>query len=382
MTPNDLMQEYQSKDYDYFLNQMLDRIPEDIDKREGSIIYDAVAPAAMTMAEMSLDMAEFIKQTYVKTAQDEFLDYRAVEYGTERYPATHTQVKAKFLDSSGNSINTVNIGDQFASIGETPIFYTVTKINDDLTGELTADVSGTSPNSYLGQILPVTPNDALSWAEIIEVVAPARDTETDDHLRVRLLNTNNWIAYGGNVADYLKMCSKISEIGSAQVYPVWNGPGTVKLVILNNDLMPASDTLLHNVKEIIDPEESETLGVGLAPIDHRVTVVAPEILRVNITASIVLDNQVNPNAVKEAITAALERYFKVLRQEWSSINSTLGRGYSQIIYRSKILSTIMLVDGVVNAGLPEMNGKDEDIKLIFNNEKSQLPVLGDVILDG
>lgn len=162
MTPNELAQEFEAKDYDYFLKQMLDRVPENIDKREGSIIYDAVAPAAMTMAEQSLAMANIVRQTYVKTAQDEFLDYRAVEYGTARYPATQTEVKAKFLDDDGNPIDTVEVGDQFASIGETPIFYTVTKINDDLTGEMTADILGTGPNSYLGQILPVTPNDALS----------------------------------------------------------------------------------------------------------------------------------------------------------------------------------------------------------------------------
>ena len=289
MNPDELAANYMSEDFEYWLNLMLDNVPDDIDQRVGSIIYDAVAPAAMVMAQQSLSLANIVKQTYIKTAQGQFLDYRAAEHGTARYAATQTEVKAKFLDSDGNPINNVQIGDQFASIGETPIFYTVQKINDDLTGELTADDPGTAANSYIGQILPVTSNDSLSWAEITEIVAPARDEETDDHLRDRLLRADDWIAYGGNITDYLAMLSKISEVGAGQVYPVWNGAGTVKLVIVDNNLMPASTELVKKVKNIIDPTDNESQGYGLAPIDHQVTVVAPTSLTVNIAATVNID---------------------------------------------------------------------------------------------
>lgn len=381
MSPNELISQLQEWDYDYFLDLMLENVPERIDKREGSIIFDAVAPAAMVMAQQALALANIVKQTYVKTAQDEFLDYRAVEYGTARYEATYTEARATFIDGDGTAV-AVNVGDKFASIGEAPIFYTVTSIEDDLSAVLTADVAGTEPNTYLGQILPITPNDAVNFAEIVEVTAPARAAESDEHLRARLLRANRWIAYGGNVADYLDMLSNIREVGAAQVYPVWDGAGTVKLVILNNDLLPASKTLVKQVKEEIDPEESTTLGYGLAPIDHRVTVSAPEVLTVNIHTTLILDNQVNPDVVKANIKTQLEQYFSDLRKSWNTINSATGRGYSMIIYRSKILASIMLTSGVYNAQLPELNGKDEDIKLIFNNNTSQLPVLGEVVLDG
>ena len=125
MTPDELAERYMAEDYDYWLDLMLDNVPDDIDQREGSVIYDALAPTAIVLAQHSLASANIIKQTYIKTAQGQFLDYRAAEHGTARYTATQTEVKAKFLDSDGNSINNVQIGDQFASIGETPIFYTV-----------------------------------------------------------------------------------------------------------------------------------------------------------------------------------------------------------------------------------------------------------------
>ena len=382
MNPDELAANYMAEDFEYWLNLMLDNVPDDIDQREGSVIYDALAPAAMVMAQQSLARATIIKQTYIKTAQGQFLDYRAAEHGTARYAATQTEVKAKFLDSDGNPINNVQIGDQFASIGETPIFYTVQKINDDLTGELTADEPGTAANSYIGQILPVTSNDSLSWAEITEIVAPARDEETDDHLRDRLLSADDWIAYGGNIADYLAMLSKISEVGAGQVYAVWNGAGTVKLVIVDNNLMPASADLVKKVKNIIDPTDNESQGYGLAPIDHQVTVVAPTPLTVNIAATVSIDGTHGVDLVKAEIKAAIGQYFKALRGNWNTINPETGRGYAQTIYRSKILSQIMMVDGVVNASVPTLNESDQDITLVFNNQTSQLPVLGEVVLDG
>ena len=381
MSPNELIAEFQSKDYDYFLRKMLDAVPDNVDKREGSIIYDALAPAALVMGQQSLDMANVIKETYIKTASGEFLDYRAIEHGTSRYPATQTEAKAKVLNDKKEPLDNVQIGDKFASIGDSPIFYVVTKINDDLTVELTAEVKGYSANSYIGQILPVTPNDLLSWAEITEITAPARDVESDDHLRARLLSSQSWIAYGGNVADYLDMTSKIDEVGAAQIYPTWNGGGTVKVVILNNDLMPASASLVQKVKNALDPEDKQAEGYGLAPIDHAVTVTAPEKLIVNVDISVKLDDTKVTRYVKDSITKAVEGYFQSLREDWADINQKLGRGYQETIYRSKILSQVMLTEGVVNAKLPSLNGKDADIDLIFNNEKSQLPVVGTVTIN-
>lgn len=381
MNPNELADELEAQNYDYWLNLMLDNVPNDIDKREGSIIYDAVAPAAMVSAQQSLSLANIIRETYIKTAQGEFLDYRAVEHGTSRYAATNTEVKAKFNDDDGNPVN-VEVGDRFASITESPIFYTVIKTNNDGTAEMQAEEAGTNANSYIGQVLPVTPNDNLAWAEITEVTIPARDEETDDHLRARLLNSNSWVAYGGNVADYLDMTSKIHDVGATQVYPTWDGAGTVKLVILNNDLMPASSTLVKKVKEEIDPEDKETQGYGLAPIDHRVTVTAPETFTVNIAMNVTIADSTNVDTIRANIKASLEELFKSLRRDWNTIDSATGRGYKLTVYRSKILSRVMTLEGVANATMPQLNGEDEDLQLVFSNTTSQLPVLGEVTVNG
>uniref|UniRef100_UPI00242AA323 baseplate J/gp47 family protein n=1 Tax=Lactobacillus apis TaxID=303541 RepID=UPI00242AA323 len=132
----------------------------------------------------------------------------------------------------------------------------------------------------------------------------------------------------------------------------------------------------------IDPTDNESQGYGLAPIDHQVTVVAPTPLTVNIAATVSIDGTHGVDLVKAEIKAAIGQYFKALRGNWNTINPETGRGYAQTIYRSKILSQIMMVDGVVNASVPTLNESDQDITLVFNNQTSQLPVLGEVVLDG
>ena len=382
MSPNDLIEQLQEKNFDYWLELVLSYVPENIDKREGSIIYDAVAPAAMALAEQSLQLANIVKQTYVKTADDEYLDYRAVEYGTARYPATYTEALCRAVGNDDGVVENIQLGDRFASVADEPTFYKVTYINEDHTVVLKAETAGTGPNSYIGQVLPVTPNDEIVFAEIVEVTTPARDAETDDHLRARLLAENRWLAYGGNVADYLNMLQNIEEVGAGQVYPVWAGAGTVKLVILNNDLMPASSTLVKKVKEEIDPEESTTQGYGLAPIDHKVTVTAPETFTVDIAMNVTIADSANVDTIKANIKTSLEEFFKSLRKDWDTVNPTVGRGYSMTIYRSKILSRVMMLEGIANATMPRLNGRDEDLQLVFNNTTSQLPVLGEVTVNG
>ncbi|WFD52983.1 baseplate J-like protein [Lactobacillus phage S16] len=98
--------------------------------------------------------------------------------------------------------------------------------------------------------------------------------------------------------------------------------------------------------------------------------------------NVTVADSANVDTIKANIKASLEEFFKSLRRDWDTINPTVGRGYSMTIYRSKILSRVMMLGGVANATMPRLNGKDEDLQLIFNNTTSQLPVLGEVTING
>ncbi|WP_143463180.1 baseplate J/gp47 family protein [Levilactobacillus enshiensis] len=273
--------------------------------------------------------------------------WQSYELKNERYWST--LVDPSDVDESNMVISIANItkqfnldekmpkavGDQFASVGEEPIFYHVKEVNTDLTALLVADETGTRPNGYQGQILPVTPNDALSWAEITSVAVPAKDDETDDHLRDRILSPDAYNAYGGNIADYLDMLSKIESVGAGQIYPTWRGGSTVKLVIVDNDLRAASPELLSQVKEAIDPVDAEEQGYGLVTIGHAVTVVAPTEVKIAIETTVSTATITTLAAVKPQILAGIESYFDLRRKAWDDVNQKTGRGYSLTVYRRR-----------------------------------------------
>lgn len=375
----DLINDLNSKDFDYYLEEMMEQVPNDIDKREGSIVYDAIAPAAMVMSVRALDMANYLKQAHIETATGEFLDSFASDHGTNRESATYTKVKANIVDDNKNVVTSVDINDTFASVANEPIFYHVVEKNADGSFLLQANDAGSYANQYVGQIIPVTANDSVSWAEITEVSVPAKDAEDDDSLRSRLLSPNSYIAYGGNVADYKKMIEdKLNDVGAVQVYSAWQGGGTVKLVILDNTLNLPTKTLINEVQNTIDPVDNSALGYGLAPIGHKVTVVAPDLLNVSVEINVVSDNKVNKDALNKSITEGINNYFINLKKSWDKSNDNR---YDLTIYRSQILAVVLQTEHVVNAELPKLNGNEADIELTFNNNTSQLPVIKELVIN-
>lgn len=62
--------------YEELLQAMLDRVPSDVDKREGSVIYDALAPCAYFLAQQDFQLDNFIDLVFPDTALGEYLDRR------------------------------------------------------------------------------------------------------------------------------------------------------------------------------------------------------------------------------------------------------------------------------------------------------------------
>ncbi|UQS85824.1 baseplate J/gp47 family protein (plasmid) [Apilactobacillus apisilvae] len=341
-------------------------------------MYDALAPAAHKLAEQQVDMANLVKQSHIATANSEFLDWFAQDKGTERDVSTYAKVTAKVLDENNNAVTNIDIGDRFASIGDEPIFYTVIAINSDSSVLLQSESVGSTANSYIGQIQPATPNDSINWAEITEISVPAKDEESDESLRSRLLSPNQYINYGGNVNDYKAMLDNIKDVGAVQIYPAWQGGGTVKLVILDNNLNPATSTLLNEVKVTVDPVTDSGLGYGLAPIGHQVTVTTPELFDVNVNVKVTTDGKIGLDILNNEIKSAIQNYFNDLRKKWDKDNNFK---YEMTIYRSQIMAIVLQLEHVVNAEMPKVNNADSDIDLVFNNETSQLPNLKDVMID-
>ena len=369
------MIDFNSQTYQNILKAMLDRIPNTYDKRDTSPIPTALGPAAWALEGFYLSLDQVQKAAFVQTAVGQSLDYLAVIAGLVRYPAS-SAVRLGVFDTA------VPIGSRFSTInGAESINFAVTAATETANQyQLTAETPGAIGNEYTGPILPITTIPGLASAQITDILVPGDDTETDEELRQRLVTALNERPFGGNIASYREYVLAIDGVGAVQVYPTWNGGGTVKLSILGADLLSASAELVENVQDAVDPPPGQGLGLGTAPIGATVSVVAPTELTVNVSATVALSPGSSIEQVQPLVEAALEAYLLTVRQSWAVNVSDNDVAYAADVYVSRVTAAIVGSSGVVNATNVRLNGGAADLTLVENGTTQQVPVLGEVTL--
>lgn len=348
--------------FETILNEMLSQVPDTVDKREGSVIYDALAPASMELAQVYILLDVIFDETFVDTASLQYLMKRAAEIGVPIQEATQAVVRGEFAPSEleipeGSRFNcgTVN-------------FVLDEKISDGVY-RLICETAGPAGNLYSGVLLPIDSIQGLETAKIINVLIPAVDADNADTLRERYYKYVRRRAFGGNIAQYKQWLevpdedSGISGIGGVKVYPVWNGIGTVKVQFIAEvadpetgeiDYRPPEDELVDAVQEYLDPVDHHGEGYGIAPVGHTVTVEGVKPREITATCSITFEDGAEKTA-EEVIAEALAPYLLELRKNWSEEDEIVVQA-SQIMYH------------ILN--LPDGKVKDVDISSVTINGQS------------
>ena len=353
---------YENVTYEDILQRMLDRIPDSMDKREGSIIYDALAPAAVELQLMYIEFDVILQETFADTASREYLIRRAAERGIIPEPATHAILKGEFTPSTLE----IPVGSRF-SCGT--LNYVVTEKISDGQYKLECEEIGESGNSQFGQMIPIDYIEGLETCYLTDLLIPGEDEEDTELLRQRYFDSFDSKAYGGNVDDYLNKTNSLPGVGSTKVTPVWNGGGTVLLTILNSEYGKASDTLIQTVQEEIDPTQDGS-GIGIAPIGHIVTVETASEVAVNVSASITFEEGYSWTGQKTAIEEAVKGYLLEIRKEWANQSASVVR-------IAQIESRIMALKGVLDIANTKINDSESNLMLT----KYQIPVFGGVVND-
>ena len=332
--------------YEFILKRMLARIPPSMDKREGSIIYDALAPAAVELAQLYIDLDLTLNETFADTASRQYLIKRAAERGIEPYPATYAIGEGVF-DTE------VPIGAKFSIDAYN---WIATELTEGNTYRMTCETSGEEPNGYTGTLIPVDYIKGLTKAELTEILIPGENEEPTEDFRKRYFDSLNSQAFGGNISDYKKKVKSIEGIGGVKVYPVWNGGGTVRLVIINSEFKAPTEELVTQTQTAIDPVHNQGEGLGIAPIGHVVTVQGVTETTVNITTNITYGEGWSYEDVKTYIEEAIDKYFSELNASWE--NSA-----GLIVRISQIESRLLDVEGIVDIGGTALNGAENNLAL-------------------
>ena len=314
---------FEDKTFESILSDMLTTVSEltpDVDVREGSIIYTALAPIALELETAYHEMDMIIDETFIGTASKEYLVKHGEQIGVELNEATYGHFKGEFdVD--------VEIGSRF-NLDE--FNYTVisklsdpNEENEHYVFELVCETEGTEPNSYFGDLTPITYVPNLSYAKLTSVVIFGEDEEDTEAYRYRLQTYVKNQPFGTNVAQYEAWLDEYDGIGKHKTVPCWNGNNTVKLVILNSENKRANPELLNEVQNYFDPPTSTIndntelasypqgrgMGNGQAPIGAIVTVDTVTEVPVTIQATLKLkEGYSTPVGVVEGV----EKYLNSL----------------------------------------------------------------------
>lgn len=323
------------------LQRMLERIPNKYDKREGSVIYDALAPVAYEMEQILLDYETKLRNTFAGTADRDGLIKRCAEAGILPFEATYA---IRRMVTTPTNID-VTIGERFRYDGLN--FIVVEKVEDGLYN-IQCEEKGSKGNFGTGNLIPVNYIQGLETAKLIDdVVIYGEDEEETEALRERYFATLPTMTLDGNISQYSKWCREFEGVGNYKIFPTWNGINTVKVSILSSENTPASDELIEEFQEFLDPN-SEGLGEGKAPIGAMVTVTTAKGINVDVTAQLTLKSGfVEPLNLREKILEYLK-----------GIN--YNRNFVSVIAISSIIQNCDGVDVVIDT---QLNGGKENIPL-------------------
>ncbi|MEK8131243.1 baseplate J/gp47 family protein [Paenibacillus filicis] len=342
---------YEQQTYETILRRMLDRVPADVDKRQGSVIFDALAPAAAELAQAYIDLEGNLKLGFASTSSGEWLERRTGELGIVRRAATKAV-------RSGTFNVAVPEGARFYASGH---FFKALEAGK--TVRLEAEAPGTAGNTPFGTMQPVELVQGLTSAVLGAVLIPGEDVETDVSLLQRYKQHTMRPSTSGNKSHYLEWAGEVPGVGAAKVFPLWSGPGTVKIVIVDATYAPASPSLVQEVQRYIDPAPPAT-GAGKAPIGAAVTVVSATAKPVAVAATIVLAQGFTLQQVTTTFSAALKAFLREI---------AFGVSYVSI---ARVGTLLLETPGVVDYSTLKLNGGSGNVAL----NAEEIPVLATVNL--
>ena len=347
---------FENMTYEVILQRMMDRVTAsypNLDTREGSIIFNALAPAAVELAIMYTELDNTRNESFVDTASREYILTGCAQMGMDI---------SIFEASAGVHLGEFNVEVPIGSRWNCELYnYKVTEFlgtyGSYYSYKLQCEEAGTAPNNLVGELTPITdfPYN-LTYAKVVSCLIEGENETSDEAIRDAYYDYINNVAFDGNVAQYERWCNEYEGIGNAKVIPLWNGANTVKVSILSVSNQVATQELIDEFQEYLDPN-SEGMGNGVAPIGAFVTVSTATELPINITGTVIMKSG---HTDTTAISNAISEYFTKV-------------AYSQNVVGYLNIGAIILdVEGVASVSDLKINGGTADIML----GDEEIPTLG------
>lgn len=165
------------------------------------------------------------------------------------------------------------------------------------------------------------------------------DDESDASLVGRYYDHLQKPATSGNVYHYEEWAKSVPGVGEVKIFPLWDGPGTVKVVITSQDISVPDETIVQACADYIET---------VRPIGADVTVAAATGREFAVSATIVREADRSVEDITAEFETALNSYFGSLAFQNSEIVYTEVGAILQGIAGVYDYSNLLVGGGTVN----------------------------------
>lgn len=263
-----------------------------VDLREGSYTDILLSEGAYQVYKAYMLARDLLAAAVPSEDGGPHLDRFAAVYGIVRTPGLHSAATVTFSGTDGTRIpaNTAVCSDGGL------VFLTteaVTITGGTASCRVVAEKPGAIYDLSAGEICRMQ----FTLAGVTGVTGGAAsggaDEETDRALYARLHDLLSTPVASGNPGHYKQWAREVSGVGYASVVPLWDGPGTVKVLVADEHKLPVSETVRAAVAAHIEE---------IRPIGADVTVCAVDMLEIHVAATVVL----LPDTTVEQVRARME----------------------------------------------------------------------------
>lgn len=352
-----------------------------VDTREGSHWHAAVMPGVKEKARLyDLAGTEVPASGFPLFAWGDYLDDHAAVQNIVRLAATYAAGEVTFSGPAGTviaagttvGVEPVNPDDPVPTFEVTVggVIPGVAGVDPD--GEVTLTIrateTGVAGNVSAGAItVAETPLPGIDVTNAAETVGGS-EVESDEALRERVLAAYKGQG-AGNRRDYERWARAWAGVGRATVIPLWNGPGTVKVIVTDANGGPVSPETVAGLQNDLDPNPG--LADGQAPVSAIVTVTTAVELAIDIDATIEfetgfdLDGFGGQIGLRQAITDSLRAYVERVEPG------------GEVVYE-QVKGRIVTVEGVHDVSAVTLNGAAVNVPV--SADPAEVPAMNDPTL--
>jgi uncharacterized phage protein gp47/JayE len=352
--------DFMNESADVIHTRMLQGAPDGISTIEGDFFWDVTRPVAEEQERLiSLKFANMLRLVFPQTSYGEYLEYLGECRGVFKNPASKSTGALRIAGTIGTFIKKDSIfstiatsdveGIEFVSledayIGDSGVCY----INVEC---VQAGILGNVPaNTVTVLVSNITEISSLTNETEFK---NGTDVEDEESFRERMLRSYENEASSGNADHYIQWAGEVEGVDRVYVTPEWNGPGTIKVSILDKNGDIANQELIDKVQEYIAPN-GKNRG-GKAPIGALVTVATPDILDITIKATFVFDDNFDKYSSLNIIKERVNKYLGTIDISGVILQSAIS---------SIIGSMIINKEGIKDFSNLLLNDRTENIQLI------------------